>query len=660
MDPGAITGGLPAAGAMPSPLAAAEPAVDQGPRLADDAAAIDRILDAADRHYKDEQERSERLVNEYRYGYHEGADNKNVTPKSGKDSSNDRVQANLTFAHINIQRAELYTYEPGIQVDPEDIAGATEKSFEVLVQLGIYDSIDHARRDFADALEAELEHSFQRGKTQEENEAAVFDAQARGMGVTKESFDPGRGLDRSDRLWRHEVYFDPHARNSIRQCQYVVQTCIDPIWKARDFFAAKGVTGIEPNHSMAEGEGLQAAAMEGDGSSAEKDCYKYFEIWINDGGRRTLIYKEGITKRELTRGPWPFQLEVDDFPYSLCVFNRQYVNLQDAFSELEVIATLRRAYDRLVRFLDEQTHRSIAKKILVDAQQDPEVIEKLKTGKTMEVVAVKTLGKALDSFVQVLDLNTPNDATMETAQFIKQLADEITGLDEIIRGASSRTDVTATEADIRENNAQRRSAVRAIELDRFLISQLQHRSQIARQLVQPDKIALIAGQKAAMLWSLHAADAEDFVCSYSVTVASGSTGQRARREKLNQLERLRQAGHEENQARISIGLPPAVDTLTIMLEAARADNNRNVDRFLLPGAQQSVPTPPAFPPGMAPPPGAPGAPGGPPAPAGPFPPAGRGNPPGPAGPGGAPPALGAPAATPAGPTGVPQMGGPPR
>jgi len=623
---------------------ASEPA-EAGPvlRLPDDNRALDRICDAASRHFKECQEQTEQLVDEYRYGYHGGPD-KGKDSKTEKPTGNERVQANLTFSHVNVQRAELYTYEPGIEVDPRDMAGAADDSFSVLVRLGVFASIDEAKRAYADAMEDMLKHTYHRGSTQEENEAAVFDAQTRGLGITKESFDPLRGMDRSDRLWRHEVYFDPHARHSMRQCGYVIHTCTKPIWEARDFFDAQGITKINPNYAMRDSKGLDGRGHCSPEDDSDKDLYRFHEMWLRDSDKRWLIYKDAITKKTLLKRPWPFELEIDDFPFSTLAFNRQYVNLRDSFSELEVIATLRRAYDRLVRFLDEQTHRSIAKKILVDAGIDPQVLEKIKNSKTMEIIECKTLGKGLANVVQVLDLNTPNDVTAQTAVFLKQLADEITGLDEIIRGASARDDVTATEADIRENNAQRRSAVRAIMLDRFLITQCRHRAQIGRQLITPDLVRKVAGDKAALLWSLEASSAEDFVAQYTVGIAAGSTGQRARREKLDRMERLRQAGHQENQALIGTGRPPAVDTLQIMREQAREDNIRNVDRFMLPGAQAPMAVP-GVPPGPFPP-GAPGAapqlagPGAVPAPGAPA----------------APPAPAPNPATPTTPTGVPMMG----
>lgn len=556
------------------------------PRLADDLGRWQRVVDSAEKHFDTEVKRCSKFVKDYRGSHY-------TDVRSGDENSEDNLTANFIFPGVNIAKALLVTNSPTFEIDPRDGSGASDKHFGPLVQMGLYPNTDAARRDFADALEDVLTHSYERCHSHDENEAALFDALTRGMGITKESFDVRRGLNRVDCIKRHELYIDPNARHTIRQAQWVCHLITKPIEEARDFFATLGVppASIEPNYQLSDGKGYEADLTKrlSQAESGEKDQYRFYEIWLKDGDDRTCLYLAWSTKRLITRRPWPFRLEIDDFPFSILAFNKQYVQLKDAFSELEVVDGLRKSQERMIRFFDKTTNRSIAKKMLFDNKMSTEAIELLKNPDDFQFVPIDTKGRGLDGWFKLVEFNSKDEISVDKADKLKSYIDEITGQDEMLRGGSDGKDMTATESEIRDTNNQLRTGLRVKAYDNFMTNQASHGVQIIRQLGDPEKVRAIAGDKAAMLWQLHAADPEDFLCEYTVGVAAGSTGQRAKRERMDRFSRFRQSANEENQNAMQSGKPPIWDTDQIMVEMVREDNVRNPDRFRFPPAPPPQP-----------------------------------------------------------------------
>lgn len=600
------------------PLAPTPPAPDLN-----DQARWDRVIDAAEQFGEKEVIRSEKFVRQFRAGHFPAGKYQAGGEMSGGNDENN-VSANFDFAHVNMLRALLHTNPPTYEVDPRDAAQASGGVFSLLTQINpqnllappLFKDPDDARRQFADSLELVAQHSFEICGTRLENDAALFDAITRGLGVTKQSFDPQRGLDRADCIKRHELYIDPHARHTIRQAQYVVHTITLPIEEARAFFASKGVTeNIEPNYTLADGKGLNQELAAQDRNAEEKDLYRFYEIWSKKAEARVLCYYAWSTKAKLAEMPWPFQLEADDFPFALLRFNTQFVRVQDAFSELDVVDGLSKTIEEMVRFHKSSISRGIAKKLLFDPKSiDETTLAQIKNPKDFQAVALKNMGgRSLDQVIKVLELNGTSDPAMELYSELKGIKDEITGMDEMIRGAEQR-DLTATHAEIVDQMQQLRTGLKSRAFDEFQCTQLRQRVQIARQLMDPEKVRAIAGDNAYWLWLLHAKDADDFLNEYSVGVAAGSSGQLAKKERMQRMARFLAMAKDENASAMQMMQPPIWDTTAIADEMVREDNVRNPDRFKFP------PAPPMLPPGMGLPPGA-----GPmaPPPAGPNGPVGR-------------------------------------
>jgi hypothetical protein len=570
-----------AAVAMALAAALAQAAGNSGDEksLLNDAEMWGRVCDAAERHYN-ATAADDRLVKLYRHG-HQGVFNKDlIADNPNPDFGN--VHANLTFAHVNVQRAELAPHQPTITIEPRDNEGGANPGFQQLVQLGVVPSIDAAKRIYADALEDMMNHSYERCSTHEENSWIVQDILTRDMGVTLESFDTARKLDRSDRLMKHEVYVDIHARTTIRQAGYVVHTVNMPFYQAEEFFKPWGIRIEKPNFSLSQDK-LERPGADSD-LKGENDLFRFQQCWVKLGDKRVLKFRDPVSKQFIAELPvWPCgKLEVDDFPFSFAWFNALGVSFGDAFSELRVIDALRASYERLIRYFDDKTFKSLAPLVLVDESLSPDDIKAMKESRTMDIRRVKLMGNAARDYFALVDLQSPNGPAMEVALMLKQLADEICGLDEILRGALGREGMTAKEASIRDDQSKSRTGLKIKALDRFFNQQLRHRVQICRQRVPIETVQRVCGDLAAMVWQVMAGSLDDLLSEFSVQVGAGSASQNAKRERIDRAERMRQAGHQENQARIAMGMPPKIDTLELLLQQAREDDYRNPERFLLP------------------------------------------------------------------------------
>lgn len=623
-----------------------------------------RVIDAAEKFGEREMIRAEKYVRQYRHGhypartYDSGQPNSTNATETGNNENN--VSANFQFAHVNMMKALLHTNPPVYEIDPRDAELASGGPFEILTQVNpanlmappLFKTPDDAKRQFADALETVATHSYERTGTTVENEVALFDTITRGVGITKQSFDAERGIDRVDCIKSHELYIDPHARHSIRQAAYVVHTVIYPIEQARRFFATKmqgaggGVQGaeqtngtwlsatqpadLEANFTTAEIKGMTGDSAKSNAAEAtEKDLYKFYEIWNREVSPPTLCYYAWGTKARLWEGPWPFQLQIDDFPISVCAFNRCYVQMGDAFCDLEVVDGLEKLVEEMIRFHKASIKRGIAKKVLYDANMlGAEEVKALENQTDYATIPISLKGRSIRDVFMVAEFNGKDDPAYALYEQMKQIMDEITGMDEIIRGGEQQ-DLTATHARLVESMQNLRTGLKMRSLDQFLEVQLEQRIQIARQLMDPEKVKKLAGDKAYWLWILDANNPDDFLNEYTVRVAAGSTGQLAKQDRMQRMDRFYQRATGENAVLMQRGLPPGWDTDAIMEEVVREDNIRNPDRFRLapppmmipgmmpPGVQQGagggVP-----PPGVAMGPGA--APQGGPPPAPPMPP----------------------------------------
>lgn len=594
-----------------------------------------RVGEAAEKFYM-ETAADDTFVRQYRYGIPDAVQENAKKYRGLGPSYLQKAYANLTFNHINMMRAELIGTRPQIQIDPRDQESSDNKNLIALVEMGIISDVADGKRTYASTIETLMEHSYSITRTQEENQWVVQDIFTRGLGWTKETFDFERGLDRSDRIPRHEIFVDPHARTSPRQGSYIVHTVSMPMPVAKRYFNPERIKGfaregwiLKANASLNDNPSLKKNGRAEDKMLMdEKDCFKVQEIWIKDGDKRYLKYRDPINKDIFITLPfWPGtnRLATDDFPFSYCRFYAVGDTFNDSFSELEAIQMLRMAYERLVQFFDDKTFKSLAPLILLDKSLlSEEDIAAIKRGDTYDIRMIDMeQGRSMGDIVKLVDFQLPNGPAAEQAQYVKQLADEICGIDELMRAGASRTDMTAREAMIREAQSKSRTAMKIAYLDQFFTDQLQHRVQIARERIDPEIILKLCGAKAYEVWKVMTVGGlEDLLNEYTVQIDAGSASMIQKMDKMQRYQNLRAGMHEENAASVGFGGPVIYDTVEALDQMARLDGFKNIDRLKVPPPSESAPIgpdgqplPPPLPeqvPGAVPPP--PGLEGAPPLP----------------------------------------------
>ena len=573
------------------------------------------ILRAADEQGERSRKDNDKFVRQYKDGTLRGG-----KYDTGGGQGNIGTMANRGFSYVNVMMAILYSQSPNIDVQPRGFGAVPAMPLIAQLQLAPNDEV--ARQMFADCLRQVMAYSYDETRSGVQNKAWLFEGIVRGLGYAKVGWDAARGLDTTDTLRRDEVYADPHARTHLSQGRYVIHTAILPIEQARVFFAAMGVPEIEPNYKFTEGEGITGTMARQEAPSQDLDCYKFQEAWAKEeDGRHALRYYDGKTKELLLDTSWPFVLEGEDFPFIPLHFNSQHNYVNDAFSDLYEIEDLRRVYEEMVEYQSRHVKRSIAKKVVVDESVfDPDKQKQLMNPRDMEFVAVKIPpGKSLADCFSLIEFNSETDTAQEMRDQFKETADEITGMDEVIRGGTQRK-FTATQSEIADEYAKLRIGRRQNQVDDALTTQIRMRAQIARQLMDPEKVAKIAGLKAKMLWTLMAGDIEDLTSEYSIGIQAGSAGQKAKAERISRFMRMFDRGIVLNQ---QSGY--AVVNLPMLWEDIfRADDERVPEKYILPppppmpmpppGAQGSAPGPEQPPAGpgpssQAPPQGLPGIPG---------------------------------------------------
>jgi hypothetical protein len=529
-----------------------------------------RIFARVQKHELDEIRAHDKFVKWFKDGELDGDD-----PTEAK--------ASFTFARVKILLALLYANTPMGRVSPNPKGAGSEQSFAPIVAAGLIPSLSEAKREFAATIEELVRYSYRESNIGIHNEAALFEAAVRGLGITKTSFDSVRGIDRVDCVRRHEVYFDPEARYCLEQGDYVIQTSVMGVEKARRFFEKYGVNAkdIQPNYSFQAAKDIASTWLSKQNEEdADADLFKFHEIWLKEGDQaRSLMYRNAIDNEWIgDKIPWPFEIDYDDFPYEILTFAQQFSHVKDAFSALHTIKGVSRMYAEMVEAMFKKGRRSVCRKILYDPDRlDEDAVQLLKNTRDLEWIAVKAKEGKINDAYTVVELNMENDVTGEMAGMAKAIGDESYGTDEMQRGGLAGGRMSAEEASIRDENSKLRSNDMQRIVDRWQDRQYRHRIMICRQLTSPETVAMVAGEIGAILWGLHAGNARDLTAEYSIQVAAGSTGARAKEKRRESLMAEFDTGMAINQQ--AMGLP-VVDLVSLHEQIALENGSLEPKQFV--------------------------------------------------------------------------------
>lgn len=536
---------------------------------------VDRVSKA-----KQQSERNSKDFDKYVKQYKEGS-----LPKD-KSTTKD----NRTFPYVNTLLSLLYNRNPDICITPRTMSGQGIEKLNMIVQLGLAKDVFDARQQFATCLEEVLTFSYSETSSESSNNAVLFECICRGLGYSKTSFDPIFLLPRVDALRRDEVFVDPHARCNLDDAEYVIQTCVQPIDRARTMFTSIGFQGnIEPNFRLANANNLEGKAAETRDPADQDDCFKFCEAWSKDGADRWIDYFNWKTKEWIYRRPWPVQMQFNDFPFEDCAFNKQYTLLDDAFSDLEVVEGLRCTQEEFTEYTARHLRRTIAKKVVYDANAvTDESANQLKSSRDMEFVPINTGGRPINDVIQVLNFNTAKDDTPFTvSEALDAQVDKIDGMSELQQGADIEVQPELTAEHVRtiESYSRLKLNRRQQILDGWIIKQVRHMAMIARQLVDKDTVNKICGPKAAEIWAMLSPDMVDITHEYSISIVAGSTGERAKQDKIQRLMDMRKMCAQTNA---EVGYP-AYNIQALDMDIFSAIGEKRAEKYVNPPPPPKTP-----------------------------------------------------------------------
>ncbi len=544
---------------------------------------------------------------------------------------NDRgASANYTFADVSLLMSTLYYQDPTISVIPHN-EGDIGRFSSLVGPPGSgapFNDLAGAQKYYAETLEKILKHTWVEARSSFALNAVLFEAIVVGMGVTKVGWDD-YGYDRIDTLHRYEIFFDPNARYDINQSTYAVQCCTYHISEARAFFTKIGAPDadkLDGNYELKEEESLSGEmANKNEPDTGHKAYFRFYEIWHKKpNGDRKIYYRHFEKEEWIFVRDWPYTLDDEGFPFCKLSFNDQFVQVQDAFSDLFATNGLRKTHENIVEFYRRHVMKGIATKWLYDESViDPDKKQDLLSEEDMKFVGITGLSQMKQPPVMKLNFTEDAKVYMELATVMKQAKDQISGIADIERG-NTPSQTTATAASLEDKWGKQRINKKQKTVDEFIAEICRKRSMIALQLMSPEKVEAIAGKLAALVWQTYSGDIKDLQCEYSIDILAGSTAEDYRNKRLQDLQITFKLGSGLNTQQPF----PVVDTVKIFKDILELQNVPHPEKYIIgpllspdaglpPAPPSQLPgKPPSPPPGFMPPQPPPGMPppGGPPHP----------------------------------------------
>lgn len=513
-----------------------------------------RVFRQADEAGKQQRQLYDRYADLYSEG---GLKPSNLAIGEGKTEG---TSVNETFPHVQTVLSIIAASDPSFEAEPTPGDGGMAE-----IAAAFYLEVEDLKQAFADTLKNVLTNTWIRQGMYEDMKAVTFNAVVKGMGYVKLGWDAVKNIDRMDCIPRDMVFVDPMAEYKIQQGSYVIQTVIKKLQDAREFFGKFGVPPerIEANYNMVGGEdemgakGKAIKALLKDTGDADKNLFRFYEVWSRERGQEVLRYKESGTAIQddwILETDWPFKLDTDDFPFETLVFNRKYAQAADAFPDLQIVEALRKANEEFWDFFVRHTKRSIAKKIFIDDDvfKDPETENRILSADDLKVVRGKLGGRKFGDVFQIVGLNDGDRLSVEAAQLLLESRNRVTMLDNIVRGGQNtegNSRMTATEARARAEWSEMKANPLQNIFDRWLAGVTRKRAQILRLLLPKESVrAFVSGPEGELAWQTYAGNYADMIGQYSIGVASGSTGERHKQAKIGRLLQAMTQGQALNQA----------------------------------------------------------------------------------------------------------------
>lgn len=408
-------------------------------------------------------------------------------------------------AHVNLIKSYIDTLLPNLYFQwPQIYFNPRNEGFE------IFSRTDQLLTNYC-ATECDFDSEFF---------SIGFDANLCGIGWAFYNFDTDRMVATIKHVPIEDVVVSDLGQWRMKDQSWVAIRHRIPIEQARIMFFDKD---LMPNCFNSEKEANSVRGFQKLYRYAETvhagerdDFFEYWQIWekrgterkilcVADGSEDFLKFKgfsiDKINSEDETpfvvgkEHDWPFFLDKEEFPLEDL---RPIITTTSFYGENEVVSWVpfAKQLSLLWAGMCERTRKSFALKGIVDSSLSAEEVRQLADSSDLPFIRCDSLGgKSVRELVQILDIGGIQPHIYDHFQTGKGLFDELTGMNELLRGGLISGRKTAAEINIVQSQANIRISRRQKAMDDFVKRVAKKIRLINAQLVPPEQAFFAIGSQ---------------------------------------------------------------------------------------------------------------------------------------------------------------------
>jgi hypothetical protein len=357
-----------------------------------------------------------------------------------------------------------------------------------------------------------------------EQREVIDEAIIKGRGVAWTGLDDDTGLVGTFFESVDNIRIDPDCKRP-RDAFWVARKMEEPHWVLKERYPGSGAKNAKPNTHF---ETKDPETNESPERTSSNDVVRYWEIYSKMGvGIRSrrgmkenrgefegfddkndfkLVVISSENKTPIHVGDWPAPMFLDnEWMHTFLDFNT-VPNEPWPVSILSAAEGEQRAIDWLASFILAKAHAHAREVIAVDSEGGQDLMEKIQSGLDMIIAEVKTgvHGKKISDMVQSISL--PGGEVMktllDTLSLFQNLFEARTGLSEVLMAMSQRSMRSATEAELRQQNANIRPDDMANVVADFNTVIARKEAMMMRFLLEPEDIENAIGSDKVYAYAL--------------------------------------------------------------------------------------------------------------------------------------------------------------
>jgi hypothetical protein len=322
-----------------------------------------------------------------------------------------------------------------------------------------------------------------------------------GMGCIASEWDSVRGLPTRRAVPMKNIVVNPDATSDKRSIRWVAERFVENIRVLKSNPNIKHKDKLKPAGPRTDERDLKSTENHQQVVDMLDDVVKGWKIWIRNDSpglvpeedpKKQKGYPEekiGTVNNRMIMivdespyihmdVPWPHVFDHDEFPYTFLRFNSEEGSFW-GFSDYTVTKGLQNYINWVWSFVLRKVRKSCTTKTLYNQTMSPDVIERLRSGKDLEMIPCNPEHmREVGALIQHIEFPDLKGELLHLLDRCKAFYDEIVGVTSYMRGglpaSGSRS---ATQAEIEDERAQNRLNEKLDLVEEFL-------STLARKDVQ--------------------------------------------------------------------------------------------------------------------------------------------------------------------------------